>query len=40
MESGNGKIRVVVADDSRTALLSICGFLEFTGQFQIVGDRQ
>ena len=37
MESGNGKIRVVVADDSRTALLSICGFLEFTGQFQIVG---
>jgi DNA-binding NarL/FixJ family response regulator len=37
MESSGGKIRVVVADDSRTALLSICGFLEFTGQFQIVG---
>jgi len=37
MESSNGKIRVVVADDSRTALLSICGFLEFTGQFEIVG---
>jgi len=28
MESGNGKIRCVVADDSRTALLSICGFLD------------
>jgi len=37
MESSDGKIRVVVADDSRTALLSICGFLEFTGQFEIVG---
>jgi DNA-binding NarL/FixJ family response regulator len=37
MESIDGKIRVVVADDSKTALLSICGYLEFTGQFEIVG---
>jgi DNA-binding NarL/FixJ family response regulator len=37
MESSDGKIRVVVADDSRTALLSICGYLEFTGLFEIVG---
>jgi DNA-binding NarL/FixJ family response regulator len=31
------KIRVVVGDDSRTALLSVCGYLEFEGQFEIVG---
>jgi DNA-binding NarL/FixJ family response regulator len=40
MESSDGKIRVVVADDSRTALRSICGYLEFTGQFEIVGTAK
>ena len=37
MESGGRKIRVVVADDSKTALLSVCGYLEFEGRFEIVG---
>jgi DNA-binding NarL/FixJ family response regulator len=36
MKSTDRKIRVVVADDSRTALLSVCGYLEFEGQFDIV----
>lgn len=36
MKSSDRKIRVVVADDSRTALLSVCGYLEFEGQFDIV----
>jgi two-component system, NarL family, nitrate/nitrite response regulator NarL len=31
------KIRVVVADDSRTALRAVCAYLEFEGQFEIVG---
>ena len=30
------KIRVVVADDSRTALRAVCSYLEFEGQFEIV----
>jgi len=37
MKSSDSKIRVVVADDSRTALLSVCSYLEFEGQFEIVG---
>jgi DNA-binding NarL/FixJ family response regulator len=37
MEFSDRKIRVVVADDSKTALLSVCGYLEFEGQFEIVG---
>lgn len=37
MESGTRKIRVVVADDSRTALRAICAYLDFEGQFEIVG---
>ena len=37
MEPSKRKIRVVVGDDSRTALLSLCGYLEFEGQFEIVG---
>jgi DNA-binding NarL/FixJ family response regulator len=37
MESSNRKIRVVVADDSRTALRAVCAYLEFEGQFEIVG---
>jgi DNA-binding NarL/FixJ family response regulator len=28
---------VVVADDSRTALRAICAYLDFEGQFEIVG---
>jgi DNA-binding NarL/FixJ family response regulator len=31
------KIRVVVADDSRTALRAVCAYLDFEGQFEIVG---
>lgn len=31
------KIRVVVADDSPTALQSVCDYLEFAGGFEIVG---
>jgi DNA-binding NarL/FixJ family response regulator len=37
MVSGPGKIRVLVADDSPTALHSICAFLEMEGGFEIVG---
>jgi DNA-binding NarL/FixJ family response regulator len=36
-QTNDSKIRVVVADDSKTALLSVCGYLEFEGQFEIVG---
>jgi len=31
------KIRVLVADDSPTALQSVCDYLEFAGGFEIVG---
>jgi DNA-binding NarL/FixJ family response regulator len=31
------RIRVLVADDSPTALRSVCKYLEFEGQFEIVG---
>ncbi len=37
MKPSNRKIRVVVADDSRTALRSVCEYLEFDGQFEVVG---
>jgi DNA-binding NarL/FixJ family response regulator len=37
MAPSKRRIRVVVGDDSRTALLSVCGYLEFEGQFEIVG---
>jgi DNA-binding NarL/FixJ family response regulator len=37
MESSKRKIRVVVADDSRTAMRSVCEYLEFEGQFEVVG---
>jgi len=33
----NAKIRVLIADDSPTALRSICEYLEFAGNFEIVG---
>ena len=37
MGNGTRKIRVVVADDSRTALRAVCAYLDFEGQFEIVG---
>ncbi len=37
MDSSNRRIRVLVADDSSTALLSVCGYLEFEGEFEVVG---
>src|SRR5207302_10365372 len=37
MKDSDRKIRVVVADDSRTALNSACAYLEFEGLFEIVG---
>jgi two-component system, NarL family, nitrate/nitrite response regulator NarL len=36
MGPNDRKIRVVVADDSRTALRAVCSYLEFEGQFEIV----
>ncbi|HVN07817.1 MAG TPA: response regulator [Patescibacteria group bacterium] len=37
MGPGSSRIRVLVADDSPTALNSICAFLEMEGGFEIVG---
>lgn len=37
MDSSNHRIRVLVADDSQTALLSVCKYLEFEGEFEVVG---
>lgn len=37
MSQTNRRIRVLVADDSPTALRSVCKYLEFEGQFEIVG---
>jgi two-component system response regulator NreC len=37
LRDGTRKIRVVVADDSRTALQAVCAYLDFEGQFEIVG---
>jgi DNA-binding NarL/FixJ family response regulator len=37
LDQGTRKIRVVVADDSRTALRAVCAYLDFEGQFEIVG---
>jgi DNA-binding NarL/FixJ family response regulator len=36
MVPGNPRIRILVADDSRKALLSVCKYLEFEGNFEIV----
>jgi DNA-binding NarL/FixJ family response regulator len=33
---GNYHIRILIADDSRKALLSVCKYLEFEGDFEIV----
>jgi DNA-binding NarL/FixJ family response regulator len=40
MESGNRRIRVLVADDSPTALRSVCKFLKFHGEFEIAGTAR
>jgi DNA-binding NarL/FixJ family response regulator len=37
MYESSRRIRVLVADDSHTALTSICGYLELDGQFEIIG---
>jgi DNA-binding NarL/FixJ family response regulator len=37
LEHSTRKIRVVVADDSRTALHAVCAYLDFEGQFELVG---
>lgn len=37
MQPSYQKIRVLVADDSRTALRSVCDYLEYEGKFEIVG---
>ena len=38
--AGSHRIRVVVADDSQTALAAICHYLEFEGMFEIVGTAR
>ena len=40
MESGNRRIRVLVADDSPTALRSVCKFLKFQGAFELAGTAR
>jgi DNA-binding NarL/FixJ family response regulator len=40
MESTSRRIRVLVADDSPTALRSICRYLEYAGEFEIVGTAR
>lgn len=35
-----GSIRVLVADDSPTALKSVCDYLEFAGGFEVVGKAK
>ena len=40
MDSTNQRIRVLVADDSQTALLSVCKYLEFEGEFEVVGTAR
>ena len=37
MEPNNQRIRVLVADDSPTALLSVCRYLDFAGEFDLIG---
>jgi DNA-binding NarL/FixJ family response regulator len=40
MEPSNRRIRVLVADDSPTALRSVCRYLEYAGEFEIVGTAR
>jgi DNA-binding NarL/FixJ family response regulator len=37
MGPSNRRIRVLVADDSPTALLSVCKYLDFEGKFEVLG---
>jgi len=37
MGPSNRRIRVLVADDSPTALLSVCRYLDFEGKFEVLG---
>jgi two-component system response regulator DesR len=37
VEYSRRKIRVVVADDSRTALSAVCSYLNFEERFEVVG---
>jgi DNA-binding NarL/FixJ family response regulator len=36
MDPVNRRIRILVADDSRKALLSVCKYLEFEGDFDVI----
>jgi DNA-binding NarL/FixJ family response regulator len=36
MTADNQRIRILIADDSRKALISVCKYLEFEGDFEIV----
>jgi len=40
MESGNRRIRVLVADDSPNALRAVCKFLQFQGEFELAGTAR
>jgi DNA-binding NarL/FixJ family response regulator len=40
VESSHRRIRVLVADDSPTALRSVCKFLKFQGEFEIAGTAR
>jgi DNA-binding NarL/FixJ family response regulator len=40
MESGKRRVRVLVADDSPTALRSVCKYLKFEGEFEVVGTAR
>lgn len=40
MKPKDRRIRVLVADDSATALASICNYLEFEGLFDIMGTAR
>jgi hypothetical protein len=36
MDLGKYRIRTLIADDSRMALLSVCSYLDFEGYFDII----
>jgi DNA-binding NarL/FixJ family response regulator len=40
MDSSYRRIRILVADDSPTALLSVCKYLEFEGEFEVVATAK
>jgi DNA-binding NarL/FixJ family response regulator len=40
MELSSRRIRVLVADDSPTALRSVCRYLEYAGEFDVVGTAR